>query len=732
MSGPSDGDAVLDGTLERIVFQNEETQWTVARFKRESGDEVTIVGSLIGLGVGAPLRLRGEWVENAKFGRQFKASSYLMRSPETKRGIERYLGSGLIPGIGSELAKRLVDRFGHDTLEIIGREPRRLTEVSGIGPTRAARIAESFAASRAVQDVMVFLRTHGVSAAFAARIYKRYGDESIDVVRRNPYRLALDIWGIGFLSADRIAGSLGIAKDSPHRIEAGIIHCLDKMSEDGHVLVPESEAINRASELLAVEAGLISDAIERLAGGGLLVREKRPGEAIALALVDLYADETAAAERLALIATTPADAVELDVDTTIEWFEKEKDIVLADAQRRAVAAAVSEKCTVITGGPGVGKTTIIRAVVAVLAAKLRRISLAAPTGRAAKRLSESTAMTATTLHRLLEFQPRTGGFERGRENQLEVDVVIVDEASMMDISLFRALLDAVPPTAQLILVGDIDQLPSVGPGAVLSDVIESQAATVVALTEIFRQAAESLIVTNAHAINRGELPTLEPPPGDAPDRTDFYFVERSDPEDAAELIVDLASKRIPERFGFDALREVQVLAPMHRGQLGTRALNASLQAALSGGEETPALVRGNQRFAIGDKVIQLRNDYDRDVFNGDVGTVAKVDLDEKTLTVELLDGRWVTYEIGELDHLALAFAISIHKSQGSEYPAVVIPILTQHYMMLERNLLYTAITRGKKLVVLVGSRRAISMAVDNQASRQRWTRLARRIREAIA
>ncbi len=731
MSSEPKQDAVLDGTLARIVFQNPETEWAVAKFNTSAGTEVTVVGSLIGLGPGAPLRLRGEWVTDARYGRQFKAHSYLMRSPETKLGIERYLGSGLIPGIGPELAKRLVNRFGHDTLEVIGRSPEQLTDVSGIGPVRAKKIAHSFASQQAVQDVMVFLRSHGVSTAFAARIFKRYGSEAINIVRQNPYRLALDIWGIGFLSADRIATSLGIARDSPHRIEAGVLHCLDKMSEDGHVIVPEIEAVARASELLGVDTELVTDAMARLEGSALLVTERLANVAPAVALADLYDHETQAARALGKLLTTPNQAIQLDVDAAIARFEKEREITLANNQKLAVALAVEDKCTVITGGPGVGKTMIVRAVVATLAAKQRRIVLAAPTGRAAKRLAESTGGIAKTIHRLLEFQPKTRTFERNIERPLEADIVIVDEASMIDIALFRALVEAIPARAQLVLVGDIDQLPSVGPGRVLADIIDSGTATIIALNKIFRQAAASSIVTSAHAVNRGELPPLKPPAGDDPNRANFYFIERTSAQDAHELVVELVAKRIPERFGFDPLRDIQVLAPMHRGELGTRALNESLQAALSGGAETPALVRGNKRFAVGDKVIQLKNDYDRDVFNGDVGTVAKVDLANKSLTVELPDGRWIDYDIGDIDNLALAFAITIHKSQGSEYPVVILPIGTQHYMMLQRNLLYTAITRGKQLVVLVGTERAISMAVKNQSSRQRWTRLARRIRSHV-
>ena len=720
-------ETTLDGTLDRVVFHNPETHWTVARLTTSSG-EVTAVGSLGGLGIGTPLRLHGRWVDDPRYGRQFVAESYVTRSPETALGIERYLGSGLIPGIGPELAKRLVGAFGLETIEVIERHPDRLTEVEGIGPTRAAQITESFASQRSISDVMVFLRSHGISAAYAARIFKRYGADAVSKIRENPYRLALDIWGIGFRSADRVAASLGVARDAPYRIEAGLIHALEGLAEDGHVIVPETLAIDRAAELLGVDAGPIGEAAARLAESGRLVREQGPP---ALALADLFAAETAAATRLAAIAATPAPELDLDLDRAIEWFESERGIELAPAQRRAIGAAINNKCAVITGGPGVGKTTIVRGVVAMFAAKRVRIALAAPTGRAAKRLSESTGYPASTLHRLLEFQPQNGQFLRCAGFPLDADVVIVDEASMIDIHLFASLLDAIADHARLILVGDIDQLPSVGPGRVLADVIASGAATVVELTEIFRQAAASAIVTSAHRINAGELPELQPPPGDDPGRSDFYFIDRDDPEGAQRIVVELAARRIPERFGFDPLREIQVLSPMHRGPLGTRALNQVLAEALGAGESAPAVTRGFRRFARGDKVIQQRNDYEKDVFNGDVGVVAAVDPEAGSLQVELADGRWVAYEAGELENLALAYAISIHKSQGSEYPAVVVPLLTQHYMMLQRNLVYTAITRGKKLVVLVGSRRALRMAVQNRQSQERHTRLAERVRSSI-
>jgi exodeoxyribonuclease V alpha subunit len=732
------GVEVLEGTLERIVFQNPNNQWTVARLEPAGGGPVvTVVGSLFGVTVGTPLVVRGSWQTDRRFGRQFRVESYHTKSPETLLGIERYLGSGMIPGIGPELAKRLVERFGADTLEVIGRSPRRLVEVEGIGPARAKSIAEAWAAQRDIQDVMVFLRGHGVSTAYALRIYRRYGRDAMEVVRRNPYRLAIDIWGIGFKIADGIARSLGMEATAPERLEAGVLHVMGELVEDGHVHAPQDAVLGRATELLAVPSALLDEATERLLADGMVVREVLTEGKPCLSLQAMWRSESEAAAMLARLRDTPAEPWTGDVDAALVWFEQRTGVQLAAQQRQAVQATARDKVVVITGGPGVGKTTIVRAIVALMGAKSRKVALAAPTGRAAKRLGESTSQTAMTLHRLLEYQPQTQSFARNAGEPLAVDAVIVDEMSMVDTELFRALVAAMPPAAQLVLVGDVDQLPSVGPGAVLSDIIASGAATVVELTEIFRQAAESRIVVNAHRVNRGELPELAAPPGDQPSRSDFYFIEREEPSAARETLLELVTGRIPTRFGLDPLREVQVLTPMHRGELGTVALNQALQARLNPGQPGRVeLTRGERVLREGDKVMQIRNDYDRDVFNGDVGVVREIRSPDEEggrgLVVDLADGRPVDYAATDVDQLAHAFAISVHKSQGSEYPAVVIPLLTQHYLMLQRNLLYTAITRGKRLVVLVGSRRAVQMAVRNDSGGARWTWLAQRIRQARA
>jgi exodeoxyribonuclease V alpha subunit len=718
----------LDGTLERFVFRNEESSFTVARLETTGHDHVTVVGELVGLSEGLPLRLRGRWVDDRRFGRQFRVASYQLRTPETLVGIERFLGSGVIPGIGPELARRLVGHFGMDTLEVIDRKPERLVEVPGIGAARASRLAAAFAEQRHVQDVMVFLRGHGVSAAFAARIVKKYGKDAINVVRANPYRLAHEIWGIGFRTADAIAEKLGIARDAPERLEAGLLHALETSAEDGHMHLPDDELIATAADLLGAAPDRLVPRLAALEAHRLVVREVLGDRGPCAMMPWAHAAEAGAASLLAALARTPGRGLSLDIGAAIHAFEAVTSVTLAGQQRRAVEAALVDKCTVITGGPGVGKTTIVKAIVHLARLVHRRVALAAPTGRAAKRLGEATVMEALTIHRLLEFAPHEGGFQRGRDNPLDADLVVVDEASMVDAQLFSALLAAVHPQAQLILVGDIDQLPSVGPGAVLADVIASGAATVIRLTEIFRQAAASKIVVSAHAINHGEMPQLDAPGGAT---SDFYFIARDDPEAARATLVELVAERIPARFGFDPVAEIQVLAPMHRGELGTSVLNRALQDRLNPSSGGTELARGERSFRRGDKVMQLKNDYDKSVFNGDIGVIAAIDVEHGVIAVEF-DGRLASYERSELDQLAHAYAVSVHKSQGSEYPAVVIPLATQHYMMLQRSLLYTAVTRGKKLVVIVGTRRAVALAVRNADARRRYTWLAERVRAQMA
>ncbi|CAN5923065.1 ATP-dependent RecD-like DNA helicase [soil metagenome] len=721
-------ETTLDGTLDRVVFKNDESSFTVARFQTSAHMPVTIVGELVGVTEGLPLRLRGQWIEDKKFGKQFKVSSYQLRSPETLVGIERFLGAAGIQGIGPEMAKRLVTKFGMDTLEIIDREPHRLTEVVGIGTSRAKQLSTAFAEQRQMQDVMVFLHGIGVAPSLAPRIIKRYGKDAINIVRANPYRLAHEVRGIGFRTADAYAQKLGIARDAPERIEAGILHALETAAEDGHMHLPDEALLAQTAELLGIDLALIPPRLGALEQRGLVIRESLGDRGACTELPWAYEAEAEAATRLAELIRTPSRTSTLDVHAAIHAFEAVTNLQLAGQQRKAVEAALTDKCVVITGGPGVGKTTIVKAIVHLAKLTQRKVALAAPTGRAAKRLGEATAHEAMTIHRLLEYQPHDNGFARKPENPLDVDLLVIDETSMVDAQLFKAVMAALRPGSQLVLVGDVDQLPSVGAGSVLSDVIASKAAVVIRLTEIFRQAAESKIVLSAHKINQGELPDLDTPAGA---QTDFFFISRDDPDAARATIIELISERIPTRFGFDPVTEVQVLAPMHRGELGTSALNAALQEKLNPPVEGALeLARGDRVFRRGDKVMQLKNDYDKNVFNGDIGVIAGIDSD-KQLRVEF-DGKVASYERQELDQLIHAYAVSIHKSQGSEYPAVVIPLGTQHFMMLQRSLLYTAVTRGKRLVVIVGSKRAVQLAVRNADARQRFTWLAERVRAAVA
>jgi exodeoxyribonuclease V alpha subunit len=722
----AESETTIDGTVERVAFHNADTTYTVAKVTTKEG-EVTIVGKLMGVDEGMPLRLRGTWEVDKKYGRQFKVTEYEMITPKTAVGIEKFLGSKAFNGIGPSLAKRIVEKFGTETLDVIEKKPERLTEVIGIGGQRAKTIAKVFADQRDVQEVMVFLYGVGVSGAFAARIVKRYGKDAIRVVKQNPYRLAHEVWGIGFRTADSIAEKLGIARDAPERLEAGLLHALETSVDDGNMHLPDEELLQKAAELLMIAPEQLPPRLAALEASGLLVREVLGDRGACSSLPEFHDAEVACADKLVALIDGHARPLVIDAMAAIHAFESLTTLQLAHQQRLAVEAALRDTVTVITGGPGVGKTTIVKAIVHIARVGSRKVSLAAPTGRAAKRLAEATGVEAMTIHRLLEYQPQEGGFQKGAEDLLECDLLVIDEASMVDTMLFRAVTAALRPGAQLILVGDVDQLPSVGAGQILRDVIASDAATVIRLTEIFRQAAQSKIVVSAHKINHGEMPELEPP-GEG--TSDFYFINRDDPEAARNTIVELVAERIPARFGLDPLTQIQVLTPMHRGELGTHVVNRALQERLNP-DATVELQRGDRTFRRNDKVMQLKNDYDRGVFNGDIGVIESVDPQAGVIRVDF-DSKLVTYERAELDQLVLAYAVSIHKSQGSEYAAVVIPIVTQHFVMLQRSLLYTAVTRGKKLVVLVGSRRAVSIAVTNADARKRYTWLAERIRERVA
>jgi len=706
----------LSGLVERVTYHNPESGFCVLRVKaRGQRDLVAVVGHAAAISAGEFISATGWWTTDRDHGLQFKAASVTTTQPTTLEGIEKYLGSGMIRGIGPVYARALVGAFGEAVFDLIEQEPGRLREVTGIGAKRAARIVAGWADQKAIREIMLFLHAHGVGTSRAVRIYKTYGQDAIALITGNPYRLARDIRGIGFRTADQVAAKLGIGKEAMIRVRSGLSFGLAEATGQGHCGLPVAELTRSTSELIEVGAGLIGDALQLELGDGELMADTVDGEACVF-LAGLYRSEQAIAERLRLLSRGRPPWPAIDAGRAIPWVEGKTGLALAPSQREALTLAVGAKVLVITGGPGVGKTTLVRSVLKVLGVKGVRVELCAPTGRAAKRLAESTGLEARTIHRLLEADPGTGGFKRGEAHPLDCGLLVVDEASMVDVPLMRALLMALPDASALLLVGDVDQLPSVGPGQVLADVIGSGAVPVVRLTEVFRQAAQSRIITNAHRINQGQMPELT-----APDGSDFYFVEAAEPEDAVRKLLAVVRDRVPARFGLDPVRDVQVLCPMNRGSLGARSLNIELQRVLNPPGER-RVERFGWTYGPGDKVMQVTNDYERDVFNGDLGIVTGLDMEEGALTVSF-EGREVEYGFGELDELALAYATTIHKAQGSEYPVVVIPLMTQHYAMLARNLLYTGVTRGKRLVVLVGQRKALAMAVRNAGGRRRWSKL---------
>jgi exodeoxyribonuclease V alpha subunit len=722
----------IEGVVERIVYSNQENGWCVVRLLIRGRGQVTVVGHILGVREGESLRLTGRHTHDRKYGEQFKANSYLTIEPATFIGLERYLGSGLVKGIGPLMARRMVQHFGLNALEIIDHNPERLTEVEGIGPVRSRLIRDAWSEHRQIRNVMVFLQSHGVSTGHAVKIYKRYGDEAVARVKENPYRLAREVYGIGFKSADKIARDLGIPADSPHRAAAGILYCLSQAADKGHVHVPRRDLLDQTAELLELPQEPLGPAIAALLSADDIAVTPVPapgmpspptgddGEAIFLKALEVA--ERGVASHIKRLTAQQTLPLGLDTERAVGWFERRSDIKLAANQREALGRSLTAKLLVLTGGPGTGKTTLVRAIVTVLQRKGLRIELAAPTGRAAQRLGEATGSEARTVHRLLEYSPQKGGFTRDPENPLEADLVIIDEASMLDTVLAYHILKALPDAARLIFVGDVDQLPSVGPGRVLADLIESETVDVVRLTEIFRQARESYIITNAHRVQQGEMPHLLPH-----EKSDFYFIERDEPETILATVKLLIDERIPRGFGFKQ-REIQILTPMQKGLIGAMNLNAEIQTLINPDGDT--VTRGSRLLRVGDRVMQVRNNYDLEVWNGDVGYIESIDAAEQTVRVEL-DGRHVEYGFSDLDELVLAYACSIHKSQGSEYTAVVIPIHTQHYVMLQRNLLYTALTRGRRLVVVVGSKRALGMAVQRQESTRRATLLVERLQGLI-
>ncbi|MEV7724279.1 ATP-dependent RecD-like DNA helicase [Streptomyces sp. NPDC087917] len=729
--------AVVEGVLERITYANEESGYTVARVDtgRGAGDLLTVVGSLLGAQPGESLRMEGRWGSHPQFGRQFSVDNYTTVLPATIQGIRRYLGSGLIKGIGPKIADRIVEHFGTDTLDVIESEPKRLIEVPGLGPKRTKLIGAAWEEQKAIKEVMVFLQGVGVSTSIAVRIYKKYGDASISVVRNQPYRLAADVWGIGFLTADRIAQAVGIPHDSPERVKAGLQYALSQSTDQGHCFLPEERLITEGVKLLQVDTGLVIDCLAELAADPEgVVRERvpdpqgGPDPLTAVYLVPFHRAELSLVGQVRRLLSAEEDRMpgfgDVDWEKALGWLAGRTGATLAPEQRDAVRLALTRRVAVLTGGPGCGKSFTVRSIVELARAKKAKVVLAAPTGRAAKRLSELTGAEASTVHRLLELKPG-GDAAYDRDRPLDADLVVVDEASMLDLLLANKLVKAVAPGAHLLLVGDVDQLPSVGAGEVLRDLLaEGGPVPAVRLTRIFRQAQQSGVVTNAHRINTGLPPLTDGLP-------DFFLFPEEDTEAAGVLAVDVAARRIPARFGLDPRRDIQVLAPMHRGPAGAGNLNGLLQQAITPARpDLPEKRFGGRVFRVGDKVTQIRNNYEKGangVFNGTVGVVTALDLDEQRLTVRTEEDEEVGYEFTELDELAHAYAVTIHRSQGSEYPAVVIPVTTGAWMMLQRNLLYTAVTRAKKLVVLVGSRRALGQAVRTVSAGRRYTAVAARL-----
>ncbi|MFF7634222.1 ATP-dependent RecD-like DNA helicase [Kitasatospora sp. NPDC008050] len=731
--------AEVEGVLERITYANEETGYTVARIDtgRGSNDLLTVVGALLGAQVGESLRLHGRWGSHPQYGRQFTVENYTTVLPATVQGIQRYLGSGLIKGIGPRFAERIVEHFGVDTLTVIEEQPGRLVEVPGLGPKRTKMIAAAWEEQKAIKEVMVFLQGVGVSTSLAVRIYKKYGDSSIGVVKNEPYRLATDVWGIGFLTADRIAQAVGIPHDSPERVKAGLQYALSQSSDQGHCYLPEERLIADGVKLLQVDVGLVIECLAELVAQEGVVRESLPGDGgepvVAVYLVPFHRAEISLSNQLLRLLRSDTDRMPafsgrhgaaVDWTKALSWLAQRTGAELAPEQEQSVRLALTEKVAVLTGGPGCGKSFTVKSIVTLALAKRAKVLLAAPTGRAAKRLAELTGHQASTVHRLLELRPG-GDAAYDRDRPLDADLVVVDEASMLDLILANKLVKAVAPGAHLLFVGDVDQLPSVGAGEVLRDMLaEGGPIPSIRLTRIFRQAQQSGVVVNAHRINEGQPPLTDGLP-------DFFLFVEDDTERAAGLVVDVVARRIPQRFRLDPRRDVQVLAPMHRGPAGAGNLNTLLQAAVTPGREGLAEKRfGGRTFRVGDKVTQIRNNYEKGqngVFNGTVGVVTALSVEDQRLTVLTDEDEEVPYDFDELDELQHAYAVTIHRSQGSEYPAVVIPVTTSAWTMLQRNLLYTAVTRAKKLVVLVGSRKAIGQAVRTVSAGRRHSALDHRL-----
>ena len=723
----------LQGQIERITYSNDENGFTIARLKTSGRkDPVTVVGNLPTLAPGEVLKLKGEWSTHPRFGEQFKIVHYQTTAPASVYGIRKYLGSGLIKGIGPVMAARIVKTFGAQTLDIIETNIEKLEQVEGISHKRISMIHTAWIEQKEIRDVMLFLQSHGVGPGYATKIFKRYGNGSIQVVTANPYRLATDIFGIGFVTADQIAEKLGFERNSPLRAKAGLLYVLQQLADEGNVFYPLDPLLEKCNEILGVEKDVVMKAMDEAAEDKIIVMEdgeadsdpqetKEPLRRVYLSRY--HASETGAADHLKALLMSPKRFRNIDPDKAVFWVQKQLSIDLAENQIQAIKSVALNKVLVITGGPGTGKTTIINAILKIFTRLHIRIMLAAPTGRAAKRMTETTGHEAKTIHRLLEYSMQNGGFRKNESEPLNCDLLIVDEASMIDTILFYHLLKAIPLHATFVLVGDVNQLPSVGAGNVLKDIISSGTVPVVLLDTIFRQARDSRIIVNAHRINEGLLPETK----NEDLKSDFFFIEKDVPETVLRIILDLASDRIPDHFGLNPVDEIQVITPMHKGIVGAGNLNIELQRRLNPGEG--GVTRGNRIFRIGDKVMQTRNNYEKDVFNGDMGRITQIDPEQREISIAF-DGRKVVFDFVDLDEIVLSYAVSVHKSQGSEFPAIIIPVLTQHYIMLQRNLLYTAVTRGRKLVVLVGTRKALAIAVHNDRMKKRHTFLSERLQTA--
>ena len=704
----------IRGVVERITYQSAENGYSVLRVAVKDYNElVTVVGNLIDVNVGSVLLIEGEWTVNKKYGTQFSAYKWEETVPATAFGIEKYLGSGLIKGVGPKFAKRIVDMFGTDTISVIEDNPEQLSEVEGIGEKRIEMIVKSWEQQKEIKNIMLFLQSHDVSTTFATKIYKKYGNKSIEIVKANPYKLADDIWGIGFKTADNIASKLNFDKNCFIRCRSGILYTLNQLADDGHVYAEKEQLIKKSSELLDIEQNFIVEALEKILNTNDLVLDEE-----AIYLPTFYMAEIGIAHRLKLLNNSPA-RINTNLKVNISRLQEKIGIEYDEIQAKGIQQAVTAKVMILTGGPGTGKTTTALGIIRILQIMGMHILLAAPTGRAAKRMTETTGMEAKTIHRLLEFKP-SGGYQRNEKNMLDGDVLIIDESSMIDVILMNSLMKAIPPHMKLILIGDIDQLPSVGAGNVLRDIIDSNQFSVIRLTKIFRQAQSSKIIMNAHKINEGRYPDLS-----NGKNTDFFFIEAEEPEVAANTIVELVKSRLPKYYHISP-SSIQVLSPMQKGMVGASNLNILLQDAINPSDK--CLYRAGRSFRQNDKVMQIRNNYDKEVFNGDIGFISEIDFDNNKLNVAF-DNRIIEYDITELDELVQAYAITIHKSQGSEYPVVVMPVMMTHFIMLQRNLIYTGITRAKKVLVIVGTKKAVSYSVRNVTVTKRNTKLKERLQE---